>query len=172
MWVAVLVAACGDEGGKPPPRAAGPAIRWIAGPGAFGPIRFGMSAQEVGTALGEPLQTMLSDNESCGYATPSKLPTGVTLMVFDDDVVRVDVLNPNVKTLAGAAVGDTEARVVDLYEGTVTIEPHKYADQGHYLVVAPVGDTLHRIIFETDGEHVVTYRSGLLPYVAYVEGCS
>ena len=124
--------------------------------------------------LGEQLQTMVADNESCGYATPSRFPTGVTLMVFDDDVVRVDVLNPLVKTLAGAGVGDTEERVMELYQGTVSVQPHKYGgEQGaHYLIVTPPGDSLHRIIFETDGERVVTYRSGLLPYVAYVEGCS
>ena len=57
--------------------------------------------------------------------------------------------------------------------GRVTVQPHKYTN-GHYLVVrsATAADTTHRIIFETDGKVVTRFRSGRMPEVAWVEGCS
>jgi len=31
---------------------------------------------------------------------------------------------------------------------------------------------LHLLIFETDGQKVVTYRAGIRPAVEYIEGCA
>lgn len=62
---------------------------------------------------------------------------------------------------------------MSLYPGQVTVQPHAYTD-GHYLVVTPpaAADSSFRIVFETDGQKVLRYRSGLVPAVEYVEGCS
>jgi hypothetical protein len=53
------------------------------------------------------------------------------------------------------------------------VTPHKYVSGAHYLTLVPTtpADTLRRIVFETDGRRVTRYRTGLLPYVANVEGC-
>ena len=63
------------------------------------------------------------------------------------------------------------ARIDSLYSGRVTVEPHKYIN-GHYLIIAPETSDSTRIIFETDGARVTSVRAGLLPAVAWVEGCS
>jgi hypothetical protein len=94
-------------------------------------------------------------------------------MVENDTVVRFDVESPAIRTRAGAAVGDLEADVVKRYGTAVTVGPHKYTGpDGHYLTVTPPGDSLHQIIFETDGRVVTHVRAGRLPAVAYVEGCA
>jgi hypothetical protein len=94
-------------------------------------------------------------------------------MIIDDTVARVEVDSAGILTAEGAGVGDTESSVILLYQGRVDVEPHKYTGpQGHYLVVTPPNDTLHKIIFETDGERIVRYRAGRLPAVRFVEGCS
>ncbi len=94
-------------------------------------------------------------------------------MVVKDTVVRVDVDTAGVLTGEGAGVGDPEERVVTLYAGRVTVQPHKYTGpEGHYLVVSIPPDTLLRIIFETDGRIVTRYRAGRRPAVDHVEGCS
>ena len=88
-------------------------------------------------------------------------------------MARVDVTKPGVRTREGAQVGDPEAAVLKLYEGRVAVTPHKYSGpQGHYLTVTTPGDSLHRIVFETDGATVQNYRVGRLPEVEWVEGCS
>jgi hypothetical protein len=74
-------------------------------------------------------------------------------------------------TAEGARVGDSEARIKEIYGDRVTVQPHKYLPNGHYLVVAAAGDAANRIVFETDGKVVTTYRAGRRPEVENVEGC-
>ncbi len=95
-------------------------------------------------------------------------------MIIDGRVARVD-LQPGatIRTAEGAGIGDTEERIHALYPGRVEVQPHHYVD-GHYLIVRPVtpADSSHRIIFETDGKRVTSYRTGRLPEVRWIEGCS
>jgi hypothetical protein len=94
-------------------------------------------------------------------------------MVIQDTLVRVEMDSAGIKTVEGAQVGDSESRILELYGTRARIEPHKYMyPEGHYVVVTPPGDTLHRIIFETLKGRVTTYRAGRVPAVQYVEGCS
>jgi hypothetical protein len=95
------------------------------------------------------------------------------LRAVDRHLARVVGRGSAVATVVGARIGDTEARIDSLYRGRVTVQPHKYTN-GHYLVVrsATAADTTHRIIFETDGKVVTRFRSGRMPEVAWVEGCS
>lgn len=149
-------------------------LTWVARADGIGPIRAGMAIAEASAAIGESLHVDYSDFETCDYATPSVLPDGVSLMIISDTVERVDVVDPSeVRTAAGAGIGDPEASVVTRYGSAATVEPHKYTGPvGHYVVVAPPGDSLHRIVFETDGDTVTMYRVGRTPAVQYVEGCA
>jgi hypothetical protein len=95
-------------------------------------------------------------------------------MVVDGKIARVDVRAPSpVKTRSGAGIGDTEAQVQALYP-PLEVSAHKYVPDGHYLTFVPddPADADLRLIFETDGSKVTQFRSGRLPEVAYVEGCS
>ena len=141
-------------------------------PFGIGPVRAGMTIAEAGAAIGEPLKTS-GDVKQCGYATSTKAPAGVAFMVADSQIARAEVRNGATATAEGARIGNTEAKIDSLYKGRVTVQPHKYTD-GHYLVVnsGAASDTIHRIIFETDGKVVTRYHSGRMPEVAYVEGCS
>jgi hypothetical protein len=165
-------AATGDS--LPPIAETVDSLTWVARADGIGPIRAGMSLAEASAALGEPVQVEYSDFENCDYATPAALPDGVSLMIIADTVERVDVVEPSaVRTAAGAGIGDLESTVVASYGSAATVEPHKYTGpEGHYVVVAPPGDSLHRIIFETDGNAVTLYRVGRVPAVKYVEGCA
>lgn len=92
-------------------------------------------------------------------------------MVENDRIVRADVVSGPARTAEGAAIGDTESRILALYPD-LRRGPHKYTT-GSYLVVLPYApaDALHRYVFETDGALVTRYRAGLFPPVEYVEGC-
>ena len=141
----------------------------------FGPIVVGMTPLEARTAAGgrlqlpEPLRA-----EGCDYASVPGVEglEGLSFMIENGRVVRVDVRARGIRTVEGGAVGDTEGRIQELYAGRVTVSPHKYTD-GHYLTVASrnaAGGSV-QLIFETDGQVVTRFRGGLLPQVAYVEGC-
>jgi hypothetical protein len=87
---------------------------------------------------------------------------------------RVDVDTSAIATAEGARVGDTESRILNLYERRVAVTPHKYVEDGHYLTVTPAdpADSAYRIVFETKDGRVTRYRAGVLPSVRYIEGCS
>lgn len=139
-------------------------------PAGIGRARTGVTLSQLSTVLGEELR--VTDGEICSYVRPKSLPLGVSLMVESDTVVRVEVDSTGVKTSAGVQVGDSEPRVLEAYKGLVQMQPHKYTGpEGHYLVVTPPGDSVHRIIFETDGKVVLSFRAGRRPAVEYVEGC-
>ena len=142
-------------------------------PEGVGPVRIGATIAQVNAALGEQLKPAYDVNPECDYIDPATLPPGIALMVERDTIVRIDVDTAGIATAEGAVVGDTETRVLDLYKGRVEVQPHKYTGPvGHYLRVTWPADTLHLLIFETDGERVVSYHTGVRPAVDYVEGCA
>ncbi len=113
------------------------------------------------------------DAAACSYLRWPGGPDGVSVMIEDLSIARVDVRSGTTATEEGAKIGDSEERIRRLYDGRVTASPHKYTD-GHYLTVIPASpaDRAFRLVFETQAGRVTRYRSGRLPQVQYVEGCS
>ena len=140
------------------------AKQWVVTPDSAGPIRIGMHTDSALAAVGKPAA---ATREGCGYLDIS---APVKVMVENDVVVRFDVTDSSVATPEGARVGDPISRIEQLYAGRVGAQPHKYTT-GRYLIVTSPRDTMHQLIFETDSLRVTRYRGGILPAVAYVEGC-
>jgi len=144
---------------------------WRASAQRVGPVTFGMTiaaaARVAGGTVAHP------PGGSCGFTSLRAAPHGARFMVSYDTVVRVDVDSATVPTDAGARVGMREDSVQHLYANKLHMTPHKYVRGGHYLIFVPgaPADTMHQLIFETDGDRVTRYRAGLAPYVGYVEGC-
>ena len=173
----MLLSACGRVAQQPADSsmASGDSAEttWTVDARGIGPVQVGMSLEQLGAAVGEVVRPAYQINETCDFVTPTVLPKGVSLMVIDDSVARVDVEVPGILTSEGAGVGDSETRLLALYGARARVTPHKYTGPtGHYVIVDTPGDTLHRIIFETDGQKVERYRAGRAPGVDYVEGCA
>jgi hypothetical protein len=95
------------------------------------------------------------------------------VMIVRGKVARIDVDTGSVTTEDGAKIGDTEDKIRSIYDGDVQVEPHKYVQGGHYMIV--MGDSASAgkaIVFETNGKVVTNFRAGRLPEVKWVEGCS
>lgn len=158
--------------GTAPPGDSSPAA-WRVTEHGLGPLRAGMSVGEARRALGGALSSPASAAE-CDYAEWRGGPPGVRVMTERGRVARVEVVSGAVATDAGARIGDSAARVRELYAGHVAETPHKYVAGAQYLTVTPASpaDGAFRIVFETDSTGRVTrYRAGLRPPVEYVEGC-
>jgi len=138
----------------------------------IGPIQVGMTVSQAAQAGSIRLVKSPGQNNSCYYVNPQGEPQEVGFMVTDGTISRVDVRkNSRITTLSGAKIGDTEARIKSLYPGQIQVTPHKYTN-GHYLTFIPKDGSNYRVVFETDGKRVTEFRSGKLPEVEYVEGCS
>lgn len=170
-----------EETVLPPPSdpAARPDTAWALRMDGIGPLRVGMTVDEARAALDGDLRmsenpvSMEDGADRCDHPRSAGLPAGVMMMVQGQRVVRLEVTSGTTPTAEGARIGDTEARVQQLYPGRVQVQPHKYTD-GHYLVVRPAAaaDTTHLLVFETDGSAVLRFRAGQKPHVEYVEGCA
>ncbi|MBD2568079.1 hypothetical protein [Anabaena lutea] len=139
----------------------------------IGAVKVGMTISQAAKAAGTKL---VSDapNQYCYYVKPQQEPKNIAFMVTGNRISRIDVKNPQVTTLKGAKIGDTEARIKSLYPGQIKVTSHKYDFKGHYLTLIPKdrADRNYRVVFETDGKRVTRFRSGKLPEVEFVEGCS
>lgn len=136
----------------------------------FGPVRAGMTLMEARAAIGGDLD--YDPNWSC-YAYPRQGPGGVSFMVSDDKrISRVDIDSCRLSTDRGAKIGDTESKIRHIYPNIET-SGHQYDEKGHYMFVSPnnAKDDKYLLLFETDGRHVTTFRSGLVSGVRLVEGC-
>lgn len=152
-----------------PTRAVGPMDLTEFG---IGPVRVGMTLAEVAGVTSAGIRLVDTDSTACSYLSWRDGPKGVLIMAEGGRVVRIDVRNPAIATPEGIKIGSSEAEVQARYPGQVEVQPHKYTD-GHYLVVTPrnAADSDLRIVFETDGKKVETFRGGRVPQVLYVEGC-
>jgi len=135
----------------------------------IGPIRAGMTVAQANTAMGGGFAAPKGGAAGCTYAVLTKAPRGLAVMLENGKVARVEVRSGSIATADGARIGDSEARIKSLYPG-VAVTPHKYMAGGHYLTVTG-SDPANRIVFETDGSNVTSYRSGKTPAVEYVERC-
>jgi hypothetical protein len=140
----------------------------------------GLGQIQIGMTLDDAVNMgLLNENPNmnthCDFVFPAVgagIPDGVSVMVVNGKVARIDVDTGAVTTEDGVKIGDSEDRVKSVYGDELTVEPHKYVDGGHYMTVmgdsASVGKAL---VFETDGKHVIMFRAGRLPEVKWVEGC-
>lgn len=143
----------------------------------IGSVRVGMTITEASKAAGTKLirESGYETNLSCFYVKPQGEPKDIGFMVTNKRISRVDVWkNKSITTLSGAKIGDTESRIRSLYPGQIQVTPHKYVQGGHDLIFIPKDavDKNYRLLFETDGKRVTRFRSGKLPEVEFVEGCS
>lgn len=141
----------------------------------------GLGQIQIGMDLDDAVNMgLLNENPEmkpqCDFVFPAVgagIPDGVSVMVVNGKVARIDVDTGSVTTEDGAKIGDSEAKLQSIYDGDLKVEPHKYIDGGHYMTV--MGDSASAgkaIVFETDGKNVTAFRAGRLPEVKWVDGCS
>ena len=147
---------------------------WTISIRGYGPIETGMTLAEASAAASRSFGKPDMGSAECDYVQfDGDTTRALNFMLVEGRIARVDIHDSTIATNHGARIGDSEARIEQLYAGRVTSLPHKYVD-GHYLVVGPASpaDSGNLIIFETDGNKVTTYRTGRVPEVEFVEGCS
>jgi hypothetical protein len=141
------------------------------------PIRIGMTMKEATQAAGLPAKSEGTHptNQSCAFYQFVGGAQGLSLMTIDNRIVRIDIGQDSaITTRSGAGIGSTEDQIKALYPGQIKVTPHPYRG-GHYLTFVPksAADSNYRLIFETDRQGKVTaFRSGRLPEVGWIEGCS
>jgi hypothetical protein len=145
--------------------------KWLVSTTGIGPVQFGMTLAVAGRALNDSAIAASQNRESCSYVRSKGMPKGVSFMVSNGIVVRVDVDSAGTLTDNGLGVGDSEVAVLVRNSGRARIESNKYNALAHNLVVSNPTDPGKLMIFETDGRSIKQFRAGLRAAVELVERC-
>lgn len=143
----------------------------------FGPARFGQDQEQVRMSWGRPLREGGATSDSCYYLFREPPPDdggfGIGFMMVDGKFARYDVDREQFAAPGDIKVGATLDQLRETYAGRITEQPHKYAPDWLYVIVAPEEGGDARLVFEVNEEQVVTsWRIGVPPAVFYVEGCA
>lgn len=152
----------------------------------WGPLRIGMTREEVVTALGEdanPNAVGGPDPEACDQFRPEQAPENMLVMLEQGVLTRISVADgSDLETDRGFGVGDSAADIKAAYGDDAQVSPHKYVDApAEYITVWTDGpsDEPYRedpdargVVYEIgdDGNVSMIHVGG--PSIQYVEGCS
>lgn len=146
--------------------------------GGMGPIRVGMGVEEASAAAGFALEGELDPDvsETCYHVTPPADQSdyaGVSFMVLDGEIVRVEVAGDStVTTRSGAGIGVSEDDLRAMFPGQIETA-EGLAGGGGALQFVPEDeeDLEYRVIFILENGVISQYWAGILPGVAFTEGC-
>ena len=143
---------------------------WVIREDGVGPAKVDMTLAQLKTALHDRLiEEGDSGSDSCEYVKPAKHPQ-VSFMILDGRFVRADVVVRGIATTDGIQVGDSESDVRQRYGKKMTVEPHQYIDDGHYLTLRSA-DGKYGVRFETEKGKITSFYAGRFSAIQYVEGC-
>lgn len=140
----------------------------------IGPLKIGMDVRTVREVLGQEfvLYQPSTSERPCGHADLRSGPRGIDFTIAGDLITRIEIINPDFKTLEGAAVGSSSAFVHFLYAGEIATEAA--ADMGAQLIVIGSKSEMlpgNEIVFEMKDDLVQKIRIGRWPQVESVGDC-
>lgn len=144
---------------------------------ALGPVVIGMSVEDAAAAAGMTLSGALDPevSDTCYYVTPDASIKGVSFMVYEDVVARIEIDEPSeITTRSGAGIGTTLEELEDMYPDNLQETDEAVFDgQAVGFVPNDEEDSEYRIFFELDEDDtVIRYRVGIKPAVDFIEGCA
>jgi len=142
----------------------------------LGEVRIGAQADAAAEAAGLAFveEGAGVGSSACHYATAAAVD-GVRFMVADGVIARIDIDAGPIETLSGARIGSTRDEIIGLFGEKIAAQPHPADPSGELLVFVPADEAEadRRVVFETDASGtVVRYRTGRLPEVLYLDGCT
>jgi len=142
---------------------------------AVGPIRIGMTVDEASSESGVTLRRDFGRQAtgSCHYVTPGAALPGVSIMVVDDLVARIEIESPSdIGTRSGVRIGTAASNLREVYPDNIQGANDAVLD-GEGLAFVPNDDvdSNFRIYFEIEDGQVARYRVGVKPAIDYLRGC-
>ena len=142
---------------------------------AVGPMRIGMTVDEASRAAGLPLRRDFGrqSTSSCYYVTAGAAVPGVSIMVVDDLIARIDIDSPSpLATRSGVRIGTSAADLREVYPNNIQ-RANEAVLNGEAMAFVPNDDfdADFRIYFEIEDGQVARYRLGVKPAINYLRGC-
>lgn len=148
---------------------------WKLTPAGWGPVRIGMTREQVAKALKTELRGDAFDNwGSCIELFPASEELKGTYFMFQDGKLsRISVVESGkLATPRGIHVGSTDAEVRKAYGEKLQIEPHHYIDLPAEYLTYWLKPAKSGVRFETDAERKVQTIHVGDDSILLVEGCA
>lgn len=146
--------------------------RWCLGMGGLGPIRAGMTADDVLPLADWPGLPHRPPGADCWYMRYQGGASDFSLMMIGGRVARIEISGAStLRTFAGARVGTREEELRKMYGARLDVQPHKYDEHGHTFTLKSGGGD-YGLRFETSHGRVTAIQAGPWEHLNYVEGCS
>ena len=144
------------------------ASTWCLGMGGLGPVRAGMTVEQVLTLADFSGIERRKPAGECWYL---RYGSDFALMIINGRVARVELQSASkLGTYAGAHIGSTETELQAMYGTRLDVQPHKYEATGHAITLKSSGGD-YGLRFETSGGKVTAIQAGPWEHLNYVEGC-
>jgi opacity protein-like surface antigen len=145
---------------------------WCLGMSGLGPIRAGMTVEQVMRLADFSGLERKSAAGECWYLHYRGGSSAFDLMIIGNTVVRLELKGESkLHTFSGAHIGTTEEQLKAMYGSRLDIQPHKYDEKGHTITLKSSGGD-HGLRFETSSGRVTAIQAGPWEHLNYVEGCS
>lgn len=152
-----------------------PSYNWKLTPSGWGPVRIGMSRDQVSKALHVELKGDAFDNEGhCIdlYSDREELK-GTFFMFIDGKLSRISVVESNrIATPKGIHVGATKEEVRKAYGSTLEVQPHYYLGEPAEYLTFWLKPKARGVRFETDAQQKVETIHAGDDSIELVESCN
>jgi len=134
----------------------------------LGPIKLGMTEQQVEHATKRPITLSPAAGSDCAIVTLAPKTRG---LFTGKRLRRIYIDTPRFATKAAIRVGSTERNVLAAYPDLLARVPQKYVRAEDDLVL-PKGTSNTKVIFSLAHGKVAQISTGRVPEVNLVEGCA
>jgi hypothetical protein len=144
---------------------------WCLGLGSLGPVRTGMTVEQVLRLADWPGLERQQPAGDCWYMNYRASGADFDLMIIGGRVARIELTGQSrLGTFSGARLGVTAAELKKLYGRGLDDQPHKYDPDGRTLTWRSPDGALG-LRFETSHGKVTAMQSGPWEHLHHVERC-
>ncbi len=133
-------------------------------------VHFGMTVFQAEQAAGTPMIPCEPVSE-CYRVTPVDAPEGVSFVVHEGTIERVDIASGPITTRSGIGIGTDESQIIQLFGDQIERTPIDDATTDLVFIPADESDAEFRVIFTITDGVVQTFRSGRVPLVLDAMPC-
>jgi hypothetical protein len=137
----------------------------------LGEVTFGMTVAQAQVAAGTDLISCAPTSD-CYRVTPARGPEGISFLVTENTIERVDIVAGPLTTRSGIGIGSTEDEIVNLFGDRIETQFNDDSSVDLIFVPRDESDAEFRVIFTIRDGVVETFRSGRIPQVTIQTPCA
>ena len=134
-------------------------------------VNFGMTVKQAETAAGTSM-IPCAPVSSCYRVTPTDAPDGISFVVHEGTIERVDIAEGPITTRSGVGIGTAEDRIIELFGNQIERAINDDSSVDLIFVPQDEDDAEFRVIFTIRDGVVETFRSGRTPLVLEKSPCT